>query len=121
MNLASTGKKLPTEADCISHLERVRWNGKPVCPYCNSTRTSPIPREARHHCNACNTTFSVNDRPLMEITCLLKPELEARKIDARGRTELINCLKQLGIVPSDRQPIKPEGVAAPDEWDEIDP
>lgn len=60
MNLALIRKKLPTEADCIFHLERIRWNGKPVCPYCNSTQTSPIPREARHHCNGCNTAFSVS-------------------------------------------------------------
>jgi transposase-like protein len=59
MNIVSIYKKFPTEADCISHIERVRWNGKPVCPYCKSTRTSPMPSESRHHCNGCNTTFSV--------------------------------------------------------------
>lgn len=59
MNIVSIYKKFPTEADCISHIERVRWNGKPVCPYCKSTRTSRMPSESRHHCNGCNTTFSV--------------------------------------------------------------
>lgn len=59
MNIVSIYKKFPTEGDCISHIERVRWNGKPVCPYCKSTRTSPMPSESRHHCNGCNTTFSV--------------------------------------------------------------
>ncbi|MFI5201255.1 MAG: IS1595 family transposase, partial [Candidatus Kapaibacterium sp.] len=44
---------------CIRHLEAVRWNGTPVCPYCKSTNTSPAPKELRHHCNNCNTTFSV--------------------------------------------------------------
>lgn len=59
MNIVAIYKKFPTEADCISHIERVRWNGKPVCPYCKSTRTTPMPSESRHHCNSCNTTFSV--------------------------------------------------------------
>lgn len=59
MNIVSIYKKFPTQADCISHIERVRWSGKPVCPYCKSTRTSPMPSESRHHCNGCNTTFSV--------------------------------------------------------------
>lgn len=59
MNIVSIYKKFPTEADCIAHIERVRWNGKPVCPYCKSPRTSPMPSESRHHCNGCNTTFSV--------------------------------------------------------------
>lgn len=59
MNIRTIYKKFPTEADCIAHLERVRWNGRPVCPYCKSTRTTPIASESRHHCNCCNTTFSV--------------------------------------------------------------
>jgi transposase-like protein len=59
MNIVAIYKKFPTEADCIAHIERVRWNGRPVCPYCKSTRTTPMPRESRHHCNGCNTTFSV--------------------------------------------------------------
>jgi transposase-like protein len=59
MNIIAIYKKFPTEAACIAHIERVRWNGKPVCPYCKSTRTTPMPSESRHHCNGCNTTFSV--------------------------------------------------------------
>jgi len=37
----------------------VRWKGKPVCPYCKSTKSTPVPKEARYHCNTCNTSFSV--------------------------------------------------------------
>lgn len=59
MNIVAIYKKFPQESDCIAHLERVRWNGTPVCPYCKSTRTTPMPAESRHHCNGCNTTFSV--------------------------------------------------------------
>lgn len=59
MNIVAIYTKFPAETDCIAHIERVRWQGKPVCPYCKSTRTTPMPSESRHHCNGCNTTFSV--------------------------------------------------------------
>lgn len=49
----------PTQEACIRHLEDVRWHGTPVCPYCKSTNASSVPKELRHHCNNCNTTFSV--------------------------------------------------------------
>lgn len=60
MNIVSIYKQFPTDKDCLAHLEKIRWaNGKPVCPYCNSNKTTPLPKEYRHHCNNCNTTFSV--------------------------------------------------------------
>ena len=59
MDIATIYKLFPTEGDCIAYLEQVRWHGKPTCPYCQSARTSPVPDENRHHCNNCNTTFSV--------------------------------------------------------------
>ena len=60
MNIVSIYKQFPTEQDCLSRLENVRWpDNKPVCPYCKSNRTSPLPKEYRHHCNNCNTSFSV--------------------------------------------------------------
>ncbi len=50
----------PTKEDCVRHLEKIRWKGKPISPYCaESKRNTPLPREGRHHCNSCNTTFSV--------------------------------------------------------------
>src|SRR5208282_2555444 len=59
MNITRIYQLFPTESDCIRHLEKVRWKGKPVCPYCQSIRTTAAPNEQRHHCNNCNTTFSV--------------------------------------------------------------
>ena len=57
MNIIQVYKQFPTQEDCITHLEKVRWNGKPKCPYCKSLRVTP--NEHRYHCNACNTSFSV--------------------------------------------------------------
>ena len=45
--------------ECIRHLEAVRWNGKPVCPYCLEASNTNAPKELRHHCNNCNRSFSV--------------------------------------------------------------
>jgi transposase-like protein len=57
MNIIQVYKQFPTQEDCITHLEKVRWHGKPVCPYCKSFRVSP--NEHRYHCNNCKTGFSV--------------------------------------------------------------
>lgn len=59
MNIIQIYKQFPTENACIDHLEKVRWNGTPKCPYCGSTNSTPSKSERRHHCNACNTTYSV--------------------------------------------------------------
>ena len=59
MNIVRIYELYPTEADCIRHLERVRWPKKAVCWYCKSENTTPVPAERRHHCNNCNTSFSV--------------------------------------------------------------
>ena len=48
-----------TEADCIRHLEHVRWRNNPKCPYCKSNNVTSMPRQKRHHCNNCNASFSV--------------------------------------------------------------
>jgi transposase-like protein len=53
-------------------MEKVRWGGKPVCPYkpCGSTNSSPMPLELRHHCNTCNTSYSVTVNTLFHKTQL---------------------------------------------------
>ncbi len=59
MDIIKIYELFPTEDDCISHLEGVRWNNTPKCPYCKSANATPLPKERRHHCNNCNTSFSV--------------------------------------------------------------
>jgi len=59
MNIIEVFEKFPTQEDCIAYLENVRWNGRPTCPYCKSDNSTPMPKEKRHHCNNCNTTYSV--------------------------------------------------------------
>jgi transposase-like protein len=59
MNIVEVYKQFPTEDDCLAYLEKVRWQGTPICPYCQSDKTTAVPAEKRHHCNNCNTSFSV--------------------------------------------------------------
>lgn len=70
MNIIQVYRQFPTEVDCIPYLEEVRWQGKPICPYCASDRTTPIPAEQRHHCNNCNTAFSVTVNTIFHHTHL---------------------------------------------------
>ncbi len=59
LNPIRIAEQYPTQEDCIAHLEAVRWGGDPQCPYCGSNKSSPMNGEDRHHCNTCNTSFSV--------------------------------------------------------------
>jgi transposase-like protein len=59
MNLVEIFELFPTEAKCLTFLEQARWKDAPRCPYCASTNVTPMPKEHRHHCNNCNTSFSV--------------------------------------------------------------
>lgn len=70
MNIVAIYKKFPLETDCVAHIERVRWHGKPICPYCTSTRVTRVPNEQRHHCNACNTSFSATVNTIFHHTHL---------------------------------------------------
>ena len=48
-----------TEEKCLAYLEKIRWNGKPTCPYCGLSRSSLMHKENRYHCNHCFTSYSV--------------------------------------------------------------
>jgi transposase-like protein len=68
MDIAGVYILFPQEADCIDYLENIRWQGKPRCPYCKRANTTPLRAERRHHCNGCNTAFSVTVRTVFHRT-----------------------------------------------------
>lgn len=68
MNIIQVYKQFPTHSDCIKHLEKVRWNNEPVCPYCTSKNQTPVKKEQRYHCNNCNTTYSVTVQTIFHKT-----------------------------------------------------
>ena len=57
MNIVTVFEQFPDQKSCIAFLEQARWNGTPQCPYCTSTKTTPM--QSRHHCYTCKTSFSV--------------------------------------------------------------
>ena len=59
MVIADVYLKFPTTTECIIFLESIMWADQPICPHCLESRSSPCPKENRHHCNCCNLSFSV--------------------------------------------------------------
>jgi transposase-like protein len=74
MTVQKANHRFTTKAECIAYLEQLRWKGKVSCPYCDSPRISTILREQRHHCNSCNTTFSVTVNMFFHHTRLPLPK-----------------------------------------------
>jgi transposase-like protein len=70
INLIQVFQKFKTQDDCIAPLEKARWDGCPVCPYCQSTKTISLKKELRYHCNSCNTHFSVTVNTIFHNTKL---------------------------------------------------
>ena len=59
MDIITIFQKFPTQESCIKHIESVRWNNQPICPYCKSPNKTSLIKENRYHCNNCNTSYSV--------------------------------------------------------------
>lgn len=59
MDIIEVFERFPAQRDCLQYLEKVRWQNKPICPYCKSSKQTPLKKEHRYHCNTCNTSFSV--------------------------------------------------------------
>lgn len=64
MNLQQVYNFFPTQESCLEFLEKVRWDGTPLCPYCHLDRISKMKRY-RYHCNNCNSSFSVTVRTIL--------------------------------------------------------
>lgn len=60
-NLKDLMKKFSEEQKCRDFLVQQRWNGKPVCPYCSSTKYYVIEGGKRFKCgsSACYKKYSV--------------------------------------------------------------
>lgn len=61
MNIIQVFEQFPTQESCINYLESVRWANGVTCPYCGSSNNYNLNSESRtrHHCNACQKSFSV--------------------------------------------------------------
>jgi transposase-like protein len=54
----------------MAYLEKNRWPETPICPYCNSTKSSRKTQEFRHTCHNCKRSYSVLVGTLFESTKL---------------------------------------------------
>lgn len=70
MTIHEIQRALPTRGAAVSFVEGVYWPSGPRCPYCSNQSSTPVPRELRHHCNVCNTTFAVTAGTFMHKTRL---------------------------------------------------
>ncbi len=68
MNIVEVYKRFPSHDSCLKYLEQVRWKGQPICPYCGSTKSTPMPKERRHHCGDCKTSYRVTVRTIFHKT-----------------------------------------------------
>lgn len=63
MNIISLFQSFQTQEQAIEHLEKVRWGGRPTCPYCQSenvgTHASADRKGRRWQCHDCSRTFAV--------------------------------------------------------------
>ena len=64
MNLIEVMERFPDQESCIDHLERIRWQNKPVCPHCGSVsikrkKEDGVGRIGRWHCKDCKASFKV--------------------------------------------------------------
>jgi transposase-like protein len=71
MNILSIAQRFPTQESCIEHLERLKWNGKPVCPYCqheNVARKTEKHLVGRWNCRNCLSSFKVTSGTIFQGT-----------------------------------------------------
>ena len=65
MNLIEVMQRFPDQESCITHLEKIRWNGEPECPHCKSKKLTHRKHETktgrigRWNCQDCKATFKV--------------------------------------------------------------
>jgi transposase-like protein len=70
MELIKMIEKYKTKGKCIGYLEKQRWSGVPLCPYCGSTKSSKKTQEFRHTCHDCGRSYSVLVGTIFEATKL---------------------------------------------------
>ena len=92
MNLHKLQSIFNTHLKCVKYLEKVKWNGHPMCPHCYSVNVSKrakrkIYKTPTYHCNECKKEFTVlmgtifegSKMPLEKWFMLITLMLNARK------------------------------------------
>ena len=60
-------KRFPDDKSCRDYYEKVRWNGKPICPHCNCDKAYRY-KDGRLRCSSCKRFFSLTKGTIFERT-----------------------------------------------------
>ena len=77
MNLFDLLDQFPDQLACITHLEDIRWNGDPKCPYCGSSEVKRKKENqliGRWNCHECKSSFNVLSGTIFEKTRVPLPK-----------------------------------------------
>jgi transposase-like protein len=102
MSLEEFQDWLPTEADAVAYFEKTRWNGKPVCPHCQSNDVARIVngKPMPFRCRSCREHFSVKHGTVMQSSKIgVRTWLTAMYFMSVAKKGVSSCqmARQLGI------------------------
>ena len=95
MNLIAIFSRYPDQESCIEHLEKIRWDDDPACPFCgcvNVARKADGDRVGRWNCHACHSSFNVLSGTIFEKTRVpLQKWFLAIGLMANAKKSLSSC------------------------------
>ncbi len=105
MDLIKIMEMFPDQEACIAYLERLRWQGSPECPHCESTHVkqrneSDTGRIGRYNCHGCRSTFKVTSGTIFHGTKIpLQKWFVAIGLMANAKKSLSSCqlARDLGL------------------------
>ena len=105
MDLVKVMETFPTQEHCIAYLERLRWQGSPECPHCESIHVrrrneNVTGRIGRWNCHECKSTFKVTHGTLFHGTKIpLQKWFLAISLMANAKKSLSSCqlARDLGV------------------------
>ncbi len=105
MDIIKIMETFPDQEACIAYLERLRWQGSPECPQCESDNVrrrneSDTGLIGRYNCHTCKSTFKVTQGTLFHRTKIpLQKWFVAIGLMANAKKSLSSCqlARDLGL------------------------
>jgi len=132
-NLKDVINHFSNQQVCWEYLENMRWNGNPVCPFCNATKPYRLKDGKKFRCSSrfCKKDFNVLTRSVMENTKIpLSTWLAAIYLGTAHKKGISSCQlsRDLGITQKTawfllhriREMVKPTDYKVLDEIVELD-
>ena len=96
MDLLKVMARFPDQEACISHLEKLRWQGSPVCPHCESEHVgrreeTKIGRIGRWNCYDCTATFKVTCKTVFHGTKIALRKWFLASLMTNAKKSLPSC------------------------------